>query len=159
MRVAFRVLGFSTSGGAPAMICRARLAANTTYANWLSGAFVSTFISVIPPKRCQKLFHPLAAPPALAAQRHNNGLRFASRALYILIHDTIIVIFTESCNLIPGPSQAARDLIVGILPAAAQPSFQLLGRRRQDKNGHRLRELFFYLRRALNVDLQDKIEP
>src|ERR1700730_6000893 len=58
IRVAFCVLGFSTSGGAPAMICLARRAANTTYANWLSGAFVSTVISVIPPQTMPEVFLP-----------------------------------------------------------------------------------------------------
>src|SRR5205823_2823771 len=47
-RVAFCVLGFSINGGAPAIICRARLAASTTYANWLSGAFVCTVINSSP---------------------------------------------------------------------------------------------------------------
>src|SRR5437763_1672275 len=47
-RVAFCVLGFSIIGGAPAIICRARLAASTTYANWLSGAFVCTVINSSP---------------------------------------------------------------------------------------------------------------
>src|SRR5882724_12179148 len=44
MRVGFSVLGFSMSGGAPAINWRARRAARTTYANWLSGALVSTVI-------------------------------------------------------------------------------------------------------------------
>src|ERR1700719_2727381 len=58
IRVAFCVLGFSTSGGAPAIICLARRAASTTYANWLSGAFVSTVISVIPPQTMPEVFPP-----------------------------------------------------------------------------------------------------
>src|SRR5204862_460472 len=43
-RVYFSVRGFSTSGGAPAINWRARRAASTTYANWLSGALVCTVI-------------------------------------------------------------------------------------------------------------------
>src|SRR5260370_39821727 len=46
--VAFCVLGFSINGGAPAIICLARLSASTTYANWLSGAFVCTVINSSP---------------------------------------------------------------------------------------------------------------
>ena len=49
-RVGFNVRGFSNIGGAPAIIWRARRAASTTYANWLSGAFVCTVISVFPSK-------------------------------------------------------------------------------------------------------------
>src|SRR5450755_2806204 len=98
MRVAFCVLGFSTSGGAPAMICRARLAASTTYANWLSGAFVSTFISVFPSKRCQKLFYPLTAPRALATQRDYNGLRFVACTFHVFVHYTIVVILAKRQN-------------------------------------------------------------
>src|SRR6202047_569538 len=40
------------------MICLARRAASTTYANWLSGAFVSTVISVIPPQTMPEVFLP-----------------------------------------------------------------------------------------------------
>src|SRR6202022_2922147 len=77
IRVAFSVLGFSTSGGAPAIICLARRAASTTYANWLSGAFVSTVISVIPPQTMPEVFLPspdaallyIAAPLQLLALR------------------------------------------------------------------------------------------
>src|SRR2546430_13093499 len=49
-RVGFNVRGLSNIGGAPAIIWRARRAASTTYANWLSGAFVCTVISVFPSK-------------------------------------------------------------------------------------------------------------
>src|SRR5512137_189574 len=92
IRVGFRVLGFSIIGGAPAIICRARLAARTTYANRLSGAFVCTVISVFPSKRCQKLIHLRPAPHARAAKRRHNRLDLASRAFHIIIHHTKIVV-------------------------------------------------------------------
>src|SRR5882762_7091390 len=99
MRVAFRVLGFSTSGGAPAMICRARLAANTTYANWLSGAFVRTLISVftpnVSPKRCKKLFHAILAPRLGAAHSSHNRLYFTDGLFDVFVHDTKIVILSK----------------------------------------------------------------
>src|ERR1700687_4042933 len=158
IRVAFRVFGFSISGGAPAIICRARLAASTTYANWLSGAFVSTVISVFSSKRCQKLFHSCAAPRTGTSQCRHNRLRLASRAFHIFIHHTIIVVFAESCNLVPGLGQPPRDFFVRILPAAAQPAFQFFTRRRQNKNGHRLRKLLFHLGRALHVDFKHQVE-
>src|SRR5579863_2613425 len=75
MRVGFNVRGFSTSGGAPAIICRARLAASTTYANWLSGALVSTFISLFLQKT------PEVVPLACDASRSGNATRRQSLAL------------------------------------------------------------------------------
>src|SRR5579862_2616599 len=75
MRVGFSVRGFSTSGGAPAIICRARRAASTTYANWLSGALVSTFISLFLQKT------PEVVPPACDASRSDNVVRRRSPAL------------------------------------------------------------------------------
>src|SRR5271168_1852635 len=148
MRVALSVLGFSMSDGAPAMIWRARRAASTTYANWLSGAFVATVISVFPPKRCQKFFHPWSAPRSGTANRHHNGLCFVSRAFHVFVHDAIIVITSESCNLVPRLRQTPRNFFVGVLAPAAQATFKFHTRRRQNKNRHRFRQLFLYLRGA-----------
>src|SRR5450432_4029569 len=153
MRVAFCVLGFSTSGGAPAMICLARLAASTTYANWLSGAFVSTVISVFPPKRCQKFFHSILTPRFCTTQRCYDGLHFASCPFDIVIHYAKIVILSKLGDFIAGFRQAPGDFFVRILAPQAQSPLQLFARRRQNKNGQRLRKLFFHLRSALHVNL------
>src|SRR5260370_15317949 len=114
MRVAFSVLGFSSSGGALAMICRARLAASTTYANWLSGAFVCTVISVFSSERCQKFIHSRAAPRARAAERRHDRLRFASRAFHVVAQHAIIVILAERRNFIPRLRQTPRKLFARI---------------------------------------------
>src|SRR6202008_442794 len=92
MRVGFRVRGFSNIGGAPAIIWRARRAASTTYANWLSGAFVCTVISVFPPKRCQKFFHQGPPSRGRAAQGGYTRLRFASRAFHVIVYHAKIII-------------------------------------------------------------------
>src|SRR5258707_8009516 len=122
MRVALSVLGFSISGGAPAMICRARLAASTTYANWLSGAFVCTVISVFPPKRCQKFFHPGPPARAGAAQCGHDGLHFASRAFHVFVHHAKIIVLAKLRNLFARLRQPPRNFFARILAALAQPT-------------------------------------
>src|SRR5690348_11681429 len=158
MRVALSVLGFSMSEGAPAIIWRARLAANTTYANWLCGAFVCTVISVFPSKRCQKFFHANSAASGGAANRHHNSLGFAAGAFHILIDDAIVVITPKRRNFVPRLGQTPANLFAGILPAAAEPPLQFCTGRRQNENGHRLGELLLYLRGALHVNLEDEVE-
>src|SRR5262249_23046386 len=153
IRVAFWVLKFSTSGGAPAISCRARLAASTTYANWLSGAFVCTVISVLPSKRCQKFFHAVPPTQAATAQSRNNGLPLYSGSLHVLVHNTKVVVLAESRDLLARFRQPPPNLFVGILSATTQAPLQLRTGRRQDENSYRFRQLFLYLRRALDVDL------
>src|SRR6266853_597043 len=111
-----------------------------------------------PPKRCQKLFHSRPPSHARATQGGYDRLRFASRAFHILIHHAKIVVLAELRNFVARLGQPPCNLLVRILAPAAQPTFQLLARRRQNKNRHRLGNLFFHLRRALNVDLQHQIE-
>src|SRR6202795_159032 len=158
MRVAFCVRGFSSIGGAPAMIWRARRAARTTYANWLSGALVCTVMSLLPSKRSQNLLHHFAAPQARAAQRRNDGLCFPSRAFHVVVHYTKIVKLFSQLYLTLGLRQPPRDFIVRVHSAAAQPSLQLLARGRKYKDCHRLRQLFLHRRGALDINLQDKVQ-
>src|SRR5690242_9543618 len=157
-RVAFCVLGFSIMGGAPAMIWRARLAASTTYANWLSGALLCTVISVLLPKRCQKFLYLIPSPRAGAAQSGHNRLRFASCALHIFIHDAKIIILAKNGDFIPRLGKPPRNLVIGILPTAAQAALQFFPRRRKDKDSHGFWQLFLDLRRSLDVNLQNKVE-
>src|ERR1700743_2579616 len=107
MRVGFNVRGFSTSGGAPAIICRARLAASTTYANWLSGALVSTFISLFLQKT------PEVVPPACDASRSDTVVRRQSPALRCLRalhlhsrHSNRSIFRTLRSRLAPSPNAA-----------------------------------------------------
>src|SRR5437764_14908104 len=157
-RVAFWVLGFSIIGGAPAIIWRARLAASSTYANLLSGALLCSFISIFLPKRCQKSLHLVPSPRADAAQSGYNRLRLAACALHIFIHHAKIIILANGCDFIPRFGKPPRNLLIGILPAAAQPALQLFPRWRKNKDSHGFWQLFLDLRRPLNVNLQDEVE-
>src|ERR1700742_3218588 len=129
MRVGFSVLGFSTKDGAPAMICRARLAASTTYANWLSGALVSTFISL------SLQTTPEVVRPAYCAARSDNVMRRRSTALRCLralhlhsLHNNRSIFRTLQSRLGLWPADAqfprrnpGRDRATGVpaLPATA----------------------------------------
>src|ERR1700751_5981881 len=134
MRVAFCVRRLSTSGGAPAMICLARRAASTTYANWLSGALVCTVMSLLPSKRCQNLIDPIAAPCARASQRRYDGLRFFSRTFHIIVHYNEIVKLLACHYLFASLRQPPRDFLVVILSAPPHPLLQVLARGRQYKD-------------------------
>src|SRR5271169_4180966 len=120
MRVAFCVRRFSTNGGAPAIICLARRAASTTYANWLCGALVCTVISVLPSKRRKDLVHAIMAPPARAAHRHDNGLSFATRAIHVVVHHTKIIKLLARDDFIAGLGEPTSDFFVSVLAPAAQ---------------------------------------
>src|SRR6516164_7958521 len=113
IRVAFCVRRFSTNGGAPAIICRARRAASTTYANWLCGALVCTVISVLPSKRCKQLVQAIVAPFVRATQRHYNGLSFTTGTFHVVVHHTKIIKLFAGHNFIAGLSQPPRNLFVG----------------------------------------------
>src|SRR5215471_3264944 len=159
IRVAFCVRRFSTNGGAPAIICRARRAASTTYANWLCGALVCTVISVLPSKRCKQLVHECAAPFARATQRQYNRLRFTTRTFHVVVHHTKIIKLLAGHNFIARLGQPPGNLFVAILAATAQAPLEFLARRRQNENRHGLRQFFLHLRRTLHIDLKDQVEP
>ena len=60
-------------------------------------------------------------------------------------------------HVIGGLAEAALDHRVGIGAAPAQPPFEFLPRRRQNKNGHALGHCAADLRRALPVDFEDQV--
>src|SRR5690348_4262669 len=157
IRVGLAVRGFSIIGGAPAINWRARRAARTTYANWLSGALVCTLISVFPPKRCQKFFYPPAAARTRAAQRGDDRFDIFPGPIHIVIDDHIVIL-AEGRNFVASARQPPGDFVAGVLSAASQPALEFPAGRRQDEDSHRFGQLLFYLRGALYVNFEHQVQ-
>src|SRR5690242_8471401 len=157
IRVGLAVRGFSIIGGAPAINWRARRAARTTYANWLSGALVCTLISVFPPKRCQKFFYPPAAAQTRATQRGDDRFDVFSGPIHIIIDDDIVIL-AKGRNFVASAGQPPGDFVAGILSSACEPALQLFAGGRQNKDSHGFGQLLFYLRGALYVNFEHQVQ-
>src|ERR1700722_2447827 len=142
---------------APSINCLALRAATTTYANLLSGAWLSTVIGILSSKRFQNLVCPITQAAPKTTRSHCDRLNFASGAVNIIIDHQKIVLCV-ALNFLLGPFEPALNRFVGILAPRAQPPFKLFASRGQYKNGPRGRQLLFYLLGALYVNLQHQVQ-
>src|SRR6201987_900128 len=156
MRVVFRACGLSTSGRPPIINCRARLAATTTYANWLSGASRETAISRSASKRLQNFSNSLFVPRHPATRPERDRLSFPSGAFEVVIYHRKVVAAVVQ-HLLSRPLEAPRDFIFGSLAARPNAVFEFRPRRRKHENGNSPGQLLLHLQRALHIDLEYEI--
>src|SRR5271156_264478 len=91
----------------------------------------------------------------LATRAQSDGLNFAAGALDVVIDDGVIVTVVPQ-HFIARAIKAAPDFIFGILAPRTQPAFEILLRRRQNKNHDGGGQLLFYLLRTLHVNFQNQ---
>src|SRR5579872_1466393 len=114
-------------------------------------------MSSLSSKRFQNLQCACTQTTAKAPGGHGNGLNFPAGALHLVVHHQKIV-FRITLNFLPGALQPAFDGLVRVLPTRAQTPFQFFSGRRKNKDGHRVRELLFYLFGALHVNFQHQVQ-